>query len=147
MPAGTDTYKGLAVPLYGHSNMEGVTAATDILTIDGPASMSGDYIVFRDSANAELSYFSSLGSLTYPGAIGASGVILGKGTVGQTAFARLRLPILSTAPASAGLTKGDIWLALATADVYRFALCISTAAGTARYGHRFTRATLGSASH
>ncbi len=69
-----------------------------------------------------------------------------KGTVGQTAFARLRLPILNTAPASAGLAKGDIWLAKATTDVYRLAICVSLATGAVKYGSRAIRDTIGTAS-
>ncbi len=69
-----------------------------------------------------------------------------KGTVGQTSFARLRLPILNTAPASADLTKGELWLSKGTTDIYRLTLCISTATGAVKYGARFLRDTIGTSS-
>ena len=147
MAPGTDTYKGLAIPLFGHSTMEARSTTLDIITMDLAASGTSDFLVFRTNAGTELSYIDSAGAFQAVGAAGASGEILGKGTGGQTAFAKLRLPILSTAPSSAGLTKGDLWLALATTDVYRLAMCISTATGAPRYGHRITRATIGTASH
>ena len=147
MAPGTDTYKGLAIPLFGHSTMEARSTTLDILTMDLAASGTGDFFVFRTNAGTELSYIDSAGAFQAVGAAGASGVILGKGTVGQTAFAKLRLPILSTAPASAGLTKGDIWLAKASTDTYRMALCISTVAATVRYDAILNRVTLGTVSH
>jgi hypothetical protein len=116
-----------------------------MLTMDLSSGGSEDFIVFRNNAGTELSYINSSG--VFNAVASGAGVILGKGTVGQTSFGRLRLPILSTAPASAGLSKGDLWLAKATTDVYRMALCISTATGAPRYGHRITRVTIGSASH
>ncbi len=69
-----------------------------------------------------------------------------KGTIGQTSFARLRLPILVTAPSSADLSKGDLWLSKGTTDIYRLTLCISTVTGAVKYGARFTRDTIGTAS-
>ncbi len=69
-----------------------------------------------------------------------------KGDTGQSIFARLKLPILNTAPASAGLAKGDIWLAKATTDVYRLAICVSLATGAVKYGSRAIRDTIGTAS-
>lgn len=147
MATGTNTFESLAVPLLGESEIEQQTAATDILTITGAGSQTGDFVVLRNSSETELAFFDSNGSLNYPGIAGANGIILGKGTVGQTAFSKLRLPILNTAPSSAGLTKGDIWLAKATTDVYRLALCISTATGTPRYGSRISRETIGTASN
>jgi len=115
---------GLAVPLYGGATMEARAVATDILTMDLAASGTSDFLVFRSNAGTELSYIDSAGAFQFVGAAGAVGPVMGKGTVGQTAFAKLRLPILETAPASAGLTKGDIWLAKASTDTYGMALGI-----------------------
>lgn len=122
------------------------SGGVDLLTLSLGASATDDILVGR-VGTTEKFVFDYNGALSITGNAGNSGVILNKTGTGQTTFARLRLPILETAPASAGLTKGDIWLAKATTDVYRFAICISTAAGTPRYGHRFTRATIGTASH
>ena len=157
MAAGTDTFGTHGQPLYPATGytVKQLTASTavDLLTLQLAPSGTGDFLVLRNSAESELFVVNSTGaitttpSITIPGAAGVAGVVLGKTGTGQTTFARLRLPILSTAPASAGLTKGDVWLALATTDVLRLAVCISTATGTARYGGRIIRATLGTASH
>ena len=124
----------------------------DALTVSLGSTATDDILVLRKDTTEEFvvghdGALTALPSITIPGATGVAGIVLQKTGTGQTTFARLRLPILETAPASAGLTKGDVWLAKATTDVYRFALCISTAAGTPRYGHRFTRGTIGTASH
>jgi hypothetical protein len=119
----------------GESEIVGQTAATDILTITGASSQSGDHLVIRETAAGdELLVVEDSGTL-----------VLNKHD-DHSSFSALRLPILNTAPASAGLTKGDMWLTRATTDVYRLALCISTATGAPRYGARFIRVTLGSAS-
>jgi hypothetical protein len=133
MATGTSTYDGLAVPLNGEAQITQITAATDVLTITGASAQSGDFAVFENSSGTELLVVESTGD-----------VVLGK--TDQTTFTKLQLPILNTAPSSAGLTKGDVWLAKATTDVYRMALCISTATGAARYGSRIIRVTLGTAS-
>jgi len=136
MAEGSSTYKGLAVPLFGESEIKQVTAANDILSVTGVSAQTGDYLVLQDSSGVEDFVFNKDGTL-----------VLGK--TSQAAFSKLRLPILSTAPTSAaGIAKGDVWLAQATADVYRLAVAISDSVATAvRYGGRITRATLGSASH
>jgi hypothetical protein len=127
--------------------MESHSTSIDILTMDGASGGSEDFIVFRTNAETELSYIDSGGSIVMPGSM--AGLILNtKGAVGQTTFQRVRLPILSTAPASAGLTKGDIWLAMVnTADQYRMAVCVSTATGDVRYDAILNRVTLGTVSH
>lgn len=54
MPVGTDTYKGLALPLYGQSEVKQQTAAQDLLTLTAAStSASGDLLVLRDSAGTE----------------------------------------------------------------------------------------------
>ena len=148
MPEGTKTYDGMAVPLYGESEIQQQALAADILTLTGVASQTGDFLVCQLAAGTEMFVVDVNGAITITGDVTVAtdkDVILQK--TGQSAFGRLRLPILNTAAASAGLAKGDIWLAKATTDVYRFAICISTATGAERFGHRFTRTTIGSASH
>jgi hypothetical protein len=151
MANGTDTHGTNAQPLRPANGylvqQQTASSAVDIMTVQAASSGTGDYVVYRNSSETEIAYLTSDGGLNFVGAAGARGVILGKTGTGQTTFAKLRLPILSTAPASAGLTKGDVWLALATADVLRLAVCISTATGAARYGGRIIRTTLGTASH
>jgi len=53
MTTGTLTYKGLAVPLHGESDIKQITASIDILTITGATSQSGDSIVCRDVDGTE----------------------------------------------------------------------------------------------
>jgi len=62
MAEGTKTYDGLAVPLLGESEIQQQTAATDVLTITGAASMSGDYVVLQDSDGNEEIVFRGLSS-------------------------------------------------------------------------------------
>lgn len=157
MAEGTRTWDGMAVPLLGESEIKQQDVTADVLTITLGTAATGDAFVVQNVSGTELFVIGPAGeltttgtvtgSLTFAGATGAAGVILAKTGTGQTTFSRLRLPILETAPASAGLTKGDIWLAKATTDVYRFAMCISTATGAARYGGRIIRSTIGTASH
>jgi hypothetical protein len=61
MAEGNKTYDGLAVPLFGESEIQAQTAATDILTITGAASHTGDYLVLQDSTGTELLYIDSNG--------------------------------------------------------------------------------------
>lgn len=54
MAEGTGTYEGLAVPLFGESEITQQTAATDIITLTGAASMAGDFLVCQNSSGTEL---------------------------------------------------------------------------------------------
>jgi len=53
MTVGNHTWSAGAVPLRGESEIEQLTAATDILTITGAASQSGDFLVCRNSSGTE----------------------------------------------------------------------------------------------
>src|SRR3972149_2980655 len=63
MAAGNKTYRGLAVPLNGESEIKQVTAATDILTITGASGQSGKFLVLRNSSESEIFSISSAGAL------------------------------------------------------------------------------------
>ena len=54
MAEGNETYKGLAVPLFGESEITQQTAASDIVTLTGAASQTGDFIVCQNSTGAEV---------------------------------------------------------------------------------------------
>jgi len=54
MATGTDTYKGLAVPLFGDFEIKQRTAATDILTLTGASGQTGDFIVAQIAAGTEV---------------------------------------------------------------------------------------------
>ena len=53
MAEGALTYEGLAVPLYGESEIQQQTAATDILTLTGATSISGDFLVMQTVTGTE----------------------------------------------------------------------------------------------
>ena len=61
------------VPLYGESEIVQKTAATDMLTLTGAASQTGDFIVCRNAAGTELLSLSSSGVLLVAGPVGAYG--------------------------------------------------------------------------
>ena len=69
MATGTDTYKGLAVPLTGDSQITQKTAATDILTVQGASGQTGDFLVCRDSASTEYFYVTSAGLGVFVGGV------------------------------------------------------------------------------
>jgi len=70
MAAGTSTYKGLAMPLSGEATMTQLTAATDILTLKGAGSQSGDFLVGTGSTGTEYFYITSAGKAVFVGGVG-----------------------------------------------------------------------------
>lgn len=63
MTAGNKTFLGLAVPLFGEATIEQQTAATDILTVKGATSQTGDYLVCADVDGDETFVVSSTGRI------------------------------------------------------------------------------------
>ena len=108
MAVGSDTYNGLGVPLFGDFEIKQRTAATDVITITGAASQSGDFIVARNSSNTEKFVVEDSGRIV------AADWPVFNGT------------IATTAP-STGLTSGQIFFYDA-ANVRQFA--VADAAGT-----------------
>lgn len=53
MATGNSTYMGLAVPLFGEFVIKQGTGATDIMTIEGGDTQTGDFIVARTSTGTE----------------------------------------------------------------------------------------------
>jgi len=75
MAEGNKSYEGLAVPLFGESEIEQQVAATDILTLTGAASQTGDFLVCQNSTGAEKFVISSAGvTLALSATTQASGV-------------------------------------------------------------------------
>lgn len=64
MTKGTKTYEGLAVPLLGESEIVQQTLGTDILTITGAGSQTGDFLVCSASDGTENLVISSSGLVT-----------------------------------------------------------------------------------
>ena len=73
MAEGTSTFMGLAPALLGESEIKQQTLATDILSITGAASQTGDFIVCQNSTGTELFVVSSSGLVTAKG-LALSGV-------------------------------------------------------------------------
>ena len=53
MAAGSNTYQGLAVPIYGNSTIAGQTAADTVLTLQGASGQTGRNFVVQSSAGVE----------------------------------------------------------------------------------------------
>ena len=64
MAEGSETYKGMAVPLFGESEIVQQTVGNDMLTLTGKASMTGDYIVCQNSTGAEVRVLNAAGEMT-----------------------------------------------------------------------------------
>ena len=111
MAEGSDTYMGLAVPLFGDFEIKQRTAATDIATITGASGQTGDFIVAQNSAGTEKFVVDKDG--------------------GVTLAQYLNFTKLTTAPTT-GLTEGDVFLAM-NASTPQIGICYSTAANSIRY--------------
>jgi len=64
MAEGTDSFKGLAVPLFGDFEIKQRTAATDIMTITGASGQGGDFIVCQIAAGTEKFVVDVSGNIT-----------------------------------------------------------------------------------
>lgn len=110
MATGTSTFEGLAVPLHGESQIIQSTAATDILTITGATSQSGDFLVLENSTGAELFVITSSGSVTSNVGITAttgtfSGVI--SAALTSSALNAVTVAVTSTGAIAAGTAKAS----------------------------------------
>ena len=64
MAEGTRTYEGLAAPLFGEYEQKQTTIGTDMVTLTGKSSMSGDFLVCQTSAGVETFVVGVSGSLS-----------------------------------------------------------------------------------
>jgi hypothetical protein len=119
MAEGNKTFMGLAVPLNGECEITQITAATDILTLTGNGSMSGDFIVGQTSAGTEKFVVDANGKIT-----AAGGVAISSGKF-------LNLPVATTA-ITTGLVAGDMYL-LKVSTAVQLGICISAAGNTCYY--------------
>lgn len=144
MAAGTTTYDGLAVPIYGESTITQQTAATDILTIKGANGQAGDFLNLIDSTATERFVVEDGGNvvMTQKAAADVGLKILrasgptahalkiadnGDGTTKQFAITKnygLLCRIFTTRPTT-GLTKGELLL-LFHGSTPKLGVCIST---------------------
>lgn len=108
MAEGSDSFKGLAVPLFGDFEIKQRTAATDVMTISGASGQTGDFIVCQDNSGTEKF------------------VVEDSGVVHAADWPVFDGSIVTTAPTT-GLTTGQIFFYDA-ANVRTFA--VADAAGT-----------------
>jgi hypothetical protein len=69
MAKGLETYAGLAVPLFGESEIKQQRAAIDILTVTGATSQTGDFLVLEDVDGTEVFSITSSGYMKLTGTI------------------------------------------------------------------------------
>ena len=144
MAAGTTTYMGLGVPLFGESTLTQTTGATDILTIKGGNGQTGDFLNLIDSAAVERLVVEDGGNIVITQkAVGDVGLKIlrastptshalkiadnGDGTTKQFAITKnygLLMRIFTTRPTT-GLTKGELILLIHTSTP-KLGVCIST---------------------
>ena len=102
MAAGTQTYEGLAVPLYGEATITGQTAATDTLTIKQASAQTGAALSVVDSSDTHRFALTAKGGWR---------------------------PRLFTTRPTTGLVKGEMILLIHTSTP-KIGICTSTAAQT-----------------
>lgn len=108
MTTGSGSYKGLAVPLLGESEMFQRTAATDCLTLTGASGHTADFLVCQIAAGTERFVIDISGNLTIPGTLTASGGGTMTGVVTHTAFPILNATRETTVPTT-GMTTGEFF--------------------------------------
>lgn len=105
----TSPYKGLAVPLFGESNILQRVAANDILTIEGHASQSADYIVCQLYDGTEIFVVGASGNVTLAGTFGVTGTSSFATAVTWTGVPVLNATVETTMPTT-GMTTGQFFL-------------------------------------
>lgn len=136
MAEGSDTYKGLAVPLFGDFEIKQRTAATDVMTITLASGGTGDYIVCQNNSGTEEFVVAAGGGLT----ITSGGLTITAGdltvTAGDVAITKgyfLRFSAFyTTAVPTTGLTLGDAFLCKASTAV-QLAVCTDSTQNTLTY--------------
>ena len=135
MAEGTSTFMGLAPALLGESEIKQQTAATDIVTITGAASQTGDYIVAQNSTGTEHFVVSSSGLVTATG-VSLSGVAAFTGAVtmsgvSSTTSAGLTVSVTSTgAIAEYGTMPNAIVVAASSKSVLHSIIQYQSGAGS-----------------
>jgi len=127
MATGDCTYKGLAVPLWGESQIHQVTAANDMITLTAVTAATGDFLVCETAGGGELVVIDASGYIT------AQRLMLGAANG------------ITTAPTT-GLTKGQILTVWKSATHPVLGCCVSAATQLVQYIAGFNADTLGIAS-
>lgn len=142
MAEGSKAYKGLAVPLYGESEIKQSTAASDILTLTAISGATGDFLVCQTAGGGEVFVVAADGQLT----VGSTVTISAQTTaIGVERFSLGTAGAPTTTPTT-GIAKGDMFVVWKSATVPVLGMCVSTATKLVQYIAGFTAATLGIAS-
>lgn len=139
MPPGDSTWKGLAVPLYGESQIHQVTAANDILTLTAISGATGDFLVFETAGGGEVVVFGASGALTIAGTMSVTGT---SNIVMRDRFLNLGSGAVATAPTT-GMVKGDLFVQWVTDNTAGFGMCMSTATQAVKWCRIFNADTAG----
>ena len=123
MAEGNSSYKGLAVPLSGESQIHQTTAATDIVTLTAITGATGDFLVTQTAGGGEVAFIDANGYLT------AQRMVWNSST--------------PTTGIVAGLTKGQMFIIWESSTAPVLGMCTSTAAQTVHYIAAFSISTLG----
>ena len=74
MAEGSNEYKGLADPLRGNSNIQGINDTYDVLTITGyTTDQTGDFLVAQTAAGVEKFVVDASGNVTAAGTLAVTG--------------------------------------------------------------------------
>ena len=152
MTAGDDTYKGLAVPLFGNFEIKGESTTLDIMTLTQDGSGVGDFINCQTSAGTATFTVEDDGKVV--GAAGmeiacllaaakaltigtsldvtAGDVTVTAGDVQITKGYYLRFTSWPSTDPTTGLTLGDIWLQKKSGLVVQLGVCVD-GSNTARF--------------
>ena len=112
MAEGNKTFEGLAVPLFGESEIQATTAGTDILTLTGAADHTGDFIVCQhSSATTEKVVIDYEGNITNLGDTAVTGAVTGASldVTGQVEAASLAVTGIGTKDLTAQNTGTASW--------------------------------------
>jgi len=133
MAAGNKTFLGLAVPLFGEATIEQQTAATDILTIQGATSQTGDFLVCADVDGDETFVIGStgmVGTMVLGTVALASLASNASATVALTGLTTDHIVQIFNRVAATNHTIPSVWASAAGALGYASHSAVTTAAQT-----------------
>ena len=139
MAPGDSTWKGLAVPLYGESQIHQVTAGNDILTLTAITGATGDFLVCETAGGGEVFVVGATGALAINGTVtltNSSDIML------RDRYLNLGSGAVTTAPTT-GMIKGDMFLQWVTVNTAGLGMCLSTATQAVKWCRVFNAGTAG----
>jgi hypothetical protein len=130
MAEGSNTYKGLAVPLNGSFEITGLSTSLDIMTLTHAASGTGDFIVCQTQNGTEVFTVEDGGKVTVGGggvSVTSGGLTVTAGDITTTAgdvlvgdgyYLRFSSMPLHTTKITTGLTAGSLFPITQTSIYY-----------------------------